>query len=61
MAKPGHTSPVRSLAACHATPMARPPLVAARARVARLYPFLNFSIWMNEVQPYKSSQRLVKF
>jgi hypothetical protein len=41
--------------------MARPPLVAARARVARLYPFLNFSIWMNEVQPYKSSQRLVKF
>jgi hypothetical protein len=33
----------------------------ACACVARLYPFLNFSIWMDEVQPYKSSQRLVKF
>jgi hypothetical protein len=31
------------------------------ARMARLYPFLNFSIWTDEVQPYKSNQCLVKF
>jgi hypothetical protein len=33
----------------------------ARAHAARFYPFLNFSIWTDEVEPYKLNQRLVKF
>jgi hypothetical protein len=53
-----------SLAACLsrlATLRLGPATAGGGARAARLYPFLNFSIWTDEVQPYKSSQRLVKF
>ena len=39
---------------------ARSAAAAARARVARLCPFLSFSIKMNNFQPYKLSQRSVK-
>jgi hypothetical protein len=42
-----------------ATP--RPSTATGGARAERLYLFLNFSMWTDEAQPYKSSQRLVKF
>jgi hypothetical protein len=61
--KPGHASLARRLPACLSRPRPAPAAATggAHVRVARLYPFLNFSIWTDEVQLYKSSQHLVKF
>ena len=61
--KTGHARPLARCPApaCLAMATARPAAAAvARARVARLCPFLSFSIKMNNFQPYKLSQRSVK-
>jgi len=54
----GHARP---LAACLATPRAHSPVDSGGgARVALLYPFLSFSIEMDNFQPNKLSKRSIK-